>query len=81
MRLEPQLSRHSSGGGGLNKGGVQGERALGVAYQTWQDLAALWSVGESIDKLPLSSFLPLSLGLIAFSGRVNDTHSPQILAA
>lgn len=27
--------------------------ALDVAYQTWQDLAALWLVGESADKFSL----------------------------
>lgn len=31
--------------------------ALDVAYQAWQDLAALWFVGESADKFsPLLSF-------------------------
>lgn len=41
--LGPQLSRRSSGEG---QGGVK--RAMGaldVAYQTWQDLAALWLMG------------------------------------
>lgn len=37
--------------------------ALDVAYQTWQDLAALWFVGDSTDKLSLS--LPFFLRLCA----------------
>lgn len=54
--------------------------ALDVAYQTWQDLAALWCVGESTDKLCPSSFLSLSLCLIAFTGRVNDSLSVMLAA-
>lgn len=54
--------------------------ALDVAYQTWQDLTALWFVGESIDKLSLSSFLSPTLCLIAFSGRVNDSLSVMLAA-
>lgn len=52
---------------------------LDVAYQTWQDFAALWLMGENADTF-LSSLLSPSLCVIAFSDRANDSLS-FVLAA
>lgn len=49
---------------------------MDVAYQTWQDFAALWLMGENADTF-LSSFLSPSL---CVSDRANDSLS-FVLAA